>query len=97
MNKKFVKITFELDCEWTGPVPAYRVYVDGELFTERSYIWKDQYLEEMLQIEAEPGRHRIDFENLNSDTASFTMRNCQVLDGPAKWLSKKYLEIHNES
>lgn len=97
MNKKFVKISFDVHCDWQDKAPAYRVYINGELFAERTYIWKDEYLEEMIQIETVPGRYRFDFENLNPELGTFTVDNKRVEYGPARWLSKKYLEIHNES
>ena len=38
-DKKFVIIGFNLFCEWQKAPPAYRLYVDDELLTERTYIW----------------------------------------------------------
>ena len=55
MNKKFVRVLADIKCEWEGLDPIYRVYVNEELFAERTWIWGDSYLEEMLQIEAMPG------------------------------------------
>lgn len=97
MNKKFIKISFNVDCIWGDKPPSYRVYFNGELFTERTYIWRDHYLEEMLQVEAEPGRYRIDFENLTPELGTFTVTNKKIAHGPAEWISKKYLEIKDES
>lgn len=97
MENKFVKVLFDIDCEWTGPAPSYRIFVDGELFAERTYIWTDCYLHEMLQISAEPGHYLFDFQNLNPDTATFTIKNRSVLQGPARWVNDKYLEIRHES
>jgi hypothetical protein len=39
------------------------VYVNDELFTERTWIWQDDsYLREEIQIEAEPGDYSIRYE-----------------------------------
>jgi hypothetical protein len=51
----------------------------------------------MLQIEAPPGRYKVVFENLDPEKATFLTKNYSVMHGPARWLSKKYLEIYDES
>jgi hypothetical protein len=55
MDKKFVRVVADVDCEWEGWNPVYRVYVNDELFAERTWRWTDCYLEENLQIRSEPG------------------------------------------
>ena len=62
MEPIFVKAHFDLYCDWEGLPPSYRVYVNDELFAERTYIWTDQYLNEMLQISAPPGRYQVRVE-----------------------------------
>ena len=52
MSKKFVRVLADVDCEWEGLMPSYRVYVNDELFAERTWRWTDSYLEEMYG----PGR-----------------------------------------
>lgn len=39
-DKKFVIIGFNLFCEWQKAPPAYRLYVDDELLTERTYNYR---------------------------------------------------------
>jgi len=39
-DKQFVVIGFNLFCEWHKVPPAYRLYLNDELLTERTYIWK---------------------------------------------------------
>lgn len=97
MDKKFIKIAFDLDCTWGDKPPSYRVYFNGELFAERTYIWREHYLTEILQINAEPGQYRFDFENLNPELGTFNITNKRIEYGPAEWISKKYVEIRNES
>jgi hypothetical protein len=97
VNKKFIKIVFNLHCEWNKKPPSYRVFFNGELFAERTYIWQDQYLEELLQVEAEPGRYLIDIENLTPELGTFTVTNRKIAYGPAEWIDEKYLEIKDES
>ena len=56
METVFVKAVFDIDCEWSGTQPVYRVFVNNELFTERTWLWQDAYLEEIIQIQAQPGQ-----------------------------------------
>ena len=83
--KQFVRVLCDVDCTWSGEPPVYRVYVDDELFVERTWIWTEDYLEEMIQIEAEPGEYTISYQ-LNDPTAA-TMRitEMRVDFGPASF------------
>ena len=98
MDTVFVKAFFDLDCEWEGLPPTYRVYVNDELFAERSWIWTDCYLSEMLQIQAPPGRYEVRVEPVGPNLARFTVANHRVEYGPAHWIKKgRVLEIRDES
>jgi len=46
--------------------PYYRIYVDNDLITERSWIWvnNDYYLNENLSLDLELGEHSILFKSL---------------------------------
>ena len=50
MTKQFVQVLADVNCEWEGLAPTYRLYVDDELFAERTWRWTDSYLEEIIQI-----------------------------------------------
>lgn len=76
--KQFVRVLCDVDCTWVGNPPIYRVYVDDELFAERTWNWTDAYLEEMLQIEAEPGEYTISYELANSTGADLKVTNMRV-------------------
>jgi hypothetical protein len=94
VNTKFVKVSFNIDCKWKGgPPPAYRVYVNDELFTERTWIWRGYYLNEMLQIDAEPGQYRVRVEAVQPIGGKFKTRNYQVDHGDAQWHDTNILEI----
>ena len=98
MSTVFVKAWFDLDCEWEGLPPAYRVYVNDELFAERTWIWTDHYLSEMLQISAPPGRYEVRVESVGPSLAQFTVTNQRVEYGPGQWIKKgRVLEIQDES
>lgn len=82
--KQFIRVLCDVDCVWTDPAPVYRVYVDDELFAERTWDWKDMYLEEMLQIEALPGEYTISYELVDSPGVTIRVSNMRVDHGPGK-------------
>lgn len=83
MRTQFVKVLTDVNCTWQGNPPRYRCYVNDELFTERTWIWTDFYLEEQLQILAEPGQYQIRYELVDHDHAQLTADNFRVALGPA--------------
>jgi len=95
MTRHFVKVLFDVYCEWQGPAPDYRVYVNGELFTERTFNFTDAYLEEMLQIEAPEGNYRINCELVTQGLAKLRMENMRVEFGPGS-IKNNVLRIRNE-
>jgi hypothetical protein len=82
MNKKFVRVLADVYCDWEGLDPIYRVYVNDELFAERTWRWTDAYLEENLQIEAEPGRYSLRWELVPPHLAQLQVENIRVDYGP---------------
>lgn len=84
MTKKFVRVLCDVDCDWEGLPPDYRVYVNDELFTERTWIWTNEYLEEMLQIEAVPGNYTVRYELVPPCLAQLKISNIRVDFGPGK-------------
>jgi hypothetical protein len=82
--KQIIRVLCDVDCSWTETPPVYRVYVDDELFAERTWRWRDEYLEEMIQIEAEPGEYVISYELVNSPGATIRVLNMRVDYGPGK-------------
>ena len=93
MAKQFVRVLADVDCNWEGLNPIYRVYVNDELFSERTWIWTDSYLEEMLQIEAEPGNYNIRYELVPPHLAQLTVTNIRVDYGPGT-VENNVLRIH---
>ena len=82
MTKQFVQVLADVNCEWEGLAPIYRLYVDDELFAERTWPRTDSYLEEMIQIEAEPGEYPIRFELVPPHLAQLQVTNIRVGHGP---------------
>ena len=83
MNKKFVRILSKIDCDWEGLSPVYRLYLNDELFAERTWVWDDRGLEENLQIEAEPGEYRLRYELVPPHLAILKTQKIRVDVGPA--------------
>jgi hypothetical protein len=96
MDRHFVKVLSDVHCDWEGLPPDYRVYVDNELFAERTYIWTDCYLEEILQIEAPVGEYTIRYELVQPCLARLRIENQRVDYGPGTVANNK-LRIHHES
>ena len=96
METVFVKAAFEIDCDWEGLNPAYRIYVNDELFTERTWIWNEYKLQEILQIQAPPGEYRVRLEPVEPTLARFTVTNYDIQHGPAAWVSDGLLQINQQ-
>lgn len=96
MDKKFVRLLADVHCEWEGLDPIYRLYVNEELFAERTWTWSSAYLEENLQIQAEPGEYTIRFELVPPHLAQLTVENLRVEFGPGT-VENNVLRIVNET
>jgi hypothetical protein len=97
MTRKFVRVLADVHCTWEGLDPTYRVYVNDELFAERTWRWPNAYLEEILQIEAEPGKYHLRWELVPPHLAELQVRNVRVDLGPANIKNNELLRIHDES
>jgi hypothetical protein len=83
MQNEFVLALNDVNCNWHGEPPRYRCYVNNELFTERTWIWTENYLEEQLQILAKPGEYQIRYELVDPENATLTINNYRITHGPA--------------
>jgi hypothetical protein len=93
MAKQFVRILSNIDCEWEGLSPIYRLYVNNELFSERTWIWTNSTLEENLQIEAEPGEYTLHYELLSPNLAKLKVGSLSVEYGPAEVIDNMHFRI----
>lgn len=94
MINKFVQVSFDLHCDWKKTPPTYRVYVNHELFTERTYIWGGtRYLTENLQVNAPPGKYVIRVDNLGDPECQFKIRNLSAANDRARIIDHKTFEI----
>lgn len=97
MQSQDIQIVCDVYCKWRDHAPTYRCWVNDELFAERTWIWHDVYLEELLQICAPVGQYSVKFELVNSTGAGLKVRNMRVLSGPARMVSENSLEIYHEA
>ena len=78
--------------------PTYRIYINGELFSERTWIWGlDKYLTQTLQIDAPAGQYHVKIEAVQPCIAEFYSAGFKIEHGPAKWIDRDTLEIHHAS
>ena len=95
MTRHFIRVLFDVHCDWQGLAPDYRVFVNDELFTERTFNFSDAYLEEMLQIEAPEGNYNIRCELVPPTIAHLRVENMRVDFGPGT-IENNVLRINNE-
>lgn len=95
MKLQSVQVQYDVFCDWQDSPPVYRLYVNNELFTERSFIWNDRYLQEVIAIDAVPGEYSIQYELIGS--GQLTATNPQVNHGSAQFVNNNTLRITNES
>lgn len=92
-----MRVLADIHCDWEGLDPTYRVYVNDELFAERTFSWANAYLEEMLQIQAQPGRYNLRWELVPPHLAQLRVENVRVDHGPGEITHHSLLRIHDES
>jgi hypothetical protein len=97
MTRQFVRVLADVHCTWEGLNPIYRVYVNDELFAERTWRWTNAYLEEMLQIEADPGKYNLRWELVPPHLATLQVHNVRVDFGPGNIKNNTLLRIYDES
>lgn len=97
MGKHFVRVSCDVYMSWRGDIPPiYRAYINHELLAERTFIWKNAYLEEMLQLQVDPGKYEIRFELLDDHGAEMRVENMRVTEGPAGVKKGKILRVNDE-
>jgi hypothetical protein len=97
MQNQTVIVTCDVDIRYTGEYPVYRLYVGNELFTERTWIWTDEFLREKIVLEAPYGLYPIQYELLPHPDAVIKIKNATVTTGPGRFRKHLALEIHDEN
>lgn len=83
MQTHYVRVLCDIHCKSNDRNARYRVYVDDELFAERTWIWEGVYLEEALQLEAPVGKYPLRFELVEPDVGKLKVKNIRIDHGPA--------------
>jgi len=75
-----VYVTFTLLCDWQGVPPVYRLYVDDELLTERTYRFKNTELTlgERMPLNISAGVHYMRIVNVYPERGTFKVANFKV-------------------
>lgn len=93
-DKRFVQVSAEVHISWFGPIyPVYRLFVNDELFAEREWRYPGHYLDELIQIEAVPGKYNIRYEILNERHVHLEIKSMRVIEGPGKIKGNSLLKI----
>jgi hypothetical protein len=95
MTKQFVRVLADVDCEWEGLAPTYRLYLNDELFAERTWLWTEHYLEEVIVVRARPGHYPIRYELVKPEQGRLKVRNVRIgtESDPAVIHDEQILEI----
>jgi len=73
-------ISIDLYCESAkSPRSSYRLFVDGELLTERNWIWPtyETYIKENIEVNVGPGEHTVKVDRCWPD-CKFGFKNVYV-------------------
>ena len=80
-------VTLDVHCKpWTDVAETYRLYVDDDLITERTFIWdkRTNFIREHVALELAPGTHTVRVEKpnprLTAHKIMFDVKNL-TLDG----------------
>jgi hypothetical protein len=95
---KEYKINVDVFCykSDTDEKKDYRLYVDDDLITERSYVWRNrrtpqesgQFVRENIWVNLAPGEHEVRIESLDPNFIGFILQNILVDNEPAQMTSK---------
>lgn len=70
------RIQFDLQCEWDLIEPAYRIYFNDELITERNYSSK--LINVSMFVLASNSNHTLSIEPLEPKSGTFVIKNFTV-------------------
>ena len=72
-------VKFDVYCTRAEGNPAYRLYVDGDLLTERTWAWPayEVFVRENIEVEVEAGEHRLDLVDC-SNNGVFYLKNITI-------------------
>lgn len=89
-------LTADVHCHWNDVTPSYRVYVDNDLLTERTFGWPGYqvFVRENMICELEKGLHTIRVENCN-EHGTFKIYNLTI-EGHGAFIHPNYIDPDNQ-
>lgn len=80
MELRAVDITVDIHCHWNDSPPRYRVYVDNDLLTERTFTWPgyQNFIKEHIHVMLSPGQHQVTVTNVDPRFGNFEAKNITV-------------------
>jgi hypothetical protein len=78
-----IKLEVEVHGYWNNEPPVYRIFVDQELFTERTFGWPSfkAFLREHIFCTLEDGLHTLRLENYDTNSR-FDLQNFKLNNKP---------------
>jgi hypothetical protein len=72
-------LTVDVYCTRGEGAPAYRLFVDGDLLTERNWAWPayEVFIRENIEVEVESGSHNIELVDCSNNNV-FYLQNITV-------------------
>jgi hypothetical protein len=74
-----IRLALDVHCDAAHTDPVYRVYVNQDLYTERTWIWPSYnvFIREHLVAELDQGQHQVRIEKV-SGQGNFTVHGFTV-------------------
>jgi len=85
-------ITVDVYAHWSEKEPVYRVFVDDELLTERTFLWGGSsiFIREHMEVNLSANTHQIRIEKIsgngNIQTKNITLNGQPVADPSGKFV-----------
>ena len=78
-----VTVTADVYATRSEGAPIYRIYVDGDLLTERNWAWPayENYVREHIEVDVAPGEHRLELVDC-SNAGVFYIKNVTINGAP---------------
>lgn len=69
MSMKHLQV--DVLCNWSDDPPVYRLFVNNDLLTERTFIWPGyrNFIRENIVVDVDPGVHTVRIENISQNGA----------------------------
>jgi|APFre7841882793_1041355.scaffolds.fasta_scaffold11124_2 hypothetical protein len=77
---KEYQFSVDILCRDSSNTPAYRLYVDDNLITERTFIWDHNVdcVREQLAVQFEPGEHSLYIESATPNFHGFYYQKIKI-------------------